>query len=201
MSTIHTDLTQHPVVGPGRPLQRHPAGRYPHRVPARRRFPGPARRPGSIKLYPDKMKAYVDWLVRDDPTRIEHLTPIIVKNGTGVPGLAETVVQDLKAQGFTNVQNGGNAPRPKVQLTAAGRRAEAGAAAHRHPGHAAFPTRRPPPPSPSSWAFRPSSRATRSSRTTWAGRPTRSSPSHSARTTPTPRRPPPRPSRRTTRHS
>ncbi|MBV9851117.1 MAG: LCP family protein [Armatimonadetes bacterium] len=71
------------------------------------------------KLYPAEMRAYVDWLVRDDPAPIEHLTPIIVKNGTSAPGLAQDAVRLLKAQGYTDVHNGGNAPRPKVQLAAA----------------------------------------------------------------------------------
>jgi LCP family protein required for cell wall assembly len=68
------------------------------------------------RLYPDQMRAYVDWLVRDDPTAIQHLATIVVQNGTPVPGLAEDVVTQLKEDGYTHVMNGGNAPRPKVEL-------------------------------------------------------------------------------------
>ena len=119
MSTIHTDLTQTQLLD----LADLYKGMQPDAIRTAslpgEDFRGPD---GAwfIKLYPEKAKAYVDWLVRDDPTRIEHDTPIVVKNGTGVPGLAENVVHELKDQGYTSVVNGGNAPRPKVQLTAAG---------------------------------------------------------------------------------
>jgi hypothetical protein len=63
------------------------------------------------------MKAYVAWMVNDDPTAIDHLTTIIVRNGTAVPGLAKQVVEKLKSEGYTHVINGGNAPRPAVRLT------------------------------------------------------------------------------------
>ena len=119
MSSIHTDMTRTQLFDwrtSTKASSRKICGRRP--CPART---STARMgPGMYRLYPDKMRAYVDWLVRDDPTRIEHQIPIVVKNGTGVPGLAETVVRTLKEQGYTDVQNGGNAPKPKVQLTAAG---------------------------------------------------------------------------------
>ena len=71
------------------------------------------------RLYPDKAKAYVDWLVKGDAGGARRLTPVIVKNGTSVPGLAARVVEQLKLGGYTDVQNGGNATRPVVRLTAA----------------------------------------------------------------------------------
>lgn len=72
------------------------------------------------RLYPDKMKAYVDWLVRGDETASRRLVPVVVKNGTGVPGLAQRAVEQLKANGYTDVSNGGNASpaASAVQLTA-----------------------------------------------------------------------------------
>ena len=94
MSTIHTDLTRTQLFD----LANLYKGMKPEDIRTAslpgEDFHGP-HGAWDYRLYPDKMKAYVDWLVRDDPTRIEHDTPIVVKNGTGVPGLAETVVQDL----------------------------------------------------------------------------------------------------------
>lgn len=69
------------------------------------------------RLYPDKMKAYVDWLVRGDETASRRLVPVVVKNGTGVPGLAQHAVEQLKANGYTDVSNGGNAAPAAAQLT------------------------------------------------------------------------------------
>ena len=119
MSTIRTDLTQTQLLD----LADLYKGIQPDAIRT-------ASLPGSdfrgddgawfIKLYPDKAKAYVDWLVRDDPMPIEHLTTIVVKNGTGMPGLAEDVVHQLKQEGYSDVQNGGNAPKPKVQMTSTG---------------------------------------------------------------------------------
>lgn len=65
-----------------------------------------------------KAHAYVDWLVRGDGTAARRLVPVVVRNGTPVPHLAETVVEELKANGYTDVRNGGDAPRQAVHLTA-----------------------------------------------------------------------------------
>lgn len=74
------------------------------------------------RLYPDKAKAYVDWLIRGNETASRRLVPIVVENGTATPGLAQRVVTQLKTFGYTDVRNGGNAtPRTgkKLHLTAA----------------------------------------------------------------------------------
>jgi LCP family protein required for cell wall assembly len=117
MSTIHTNLTQTQMLDL--------ASLYKNMQPDAIRtaslpgdsFKGP-HGAWDYRLYPEQMKAYVDWFVRDDPTAIDHLTTIIVKNGTAVPGLAKQVVSKLKSEGYTNVIDGGNSPRSQVQLTA-----------------------------------------------------------------------------------
>ena len=119
MSTIHTDLTQTQLLD----LATLYKGIQPDDIRT-------ASLPGDdfhgphgewfYKLFPDQMKAYVNWLVRDNPTDIEHLTTVIVKNGTSTPGLAEDVVRQLKDQGFTDVQNGGNASHPKMRFASTG---------------------------------------------------------------------------------
>jgi LCP family protein required for cell wall assembly len=69
----------------------------------------------------DKIKAaaYTDWLVRGDETAARRLVTVVVKNGTNRPGLAQRVVDALKTNGYTDVQNGGNASKPVVRLTSA----------------------------------------------------------------------------------
>ncbi len=64
-------------------------------------------------------KAYTDWLIRGDPTAARRLVPVVVKNDTATPGLAQRVVQALKADGYTDVRNGGNAGRPARSREAA----------------------------------------------------------------------------------
>ncbi len=79
-----------------------------------------------FRLYPDKARAYTDWLIKGDETASRRLVTVVVENGTAMPGLAQRVVDQLKAFGYTDVRNGGNAPRPhakRLHLTAA----EAGA--------------------------------------------------------------------------
>lgn len=74
------------------------------------------------RLYPDKAKAYVDWLIKGNETASRRLVPVIVENGTATPGLAQRVVTQLKMFGFTDVRNGGNASPAKgkrLHLTAA----------------------------------------------------------------------------------
>ena len=70
------------------------------------------------RLYPDKAKAYVDWLVKGDPNGARRLCTVVVKNGTSVPGLAARVVEQLKQDGYTDVQNGGNTERPAIHMAA-----------------------------------------------------------------------------------
>ncbi len=60
--------------------------------------------------------ALTDWLVKGDESASRRLVPVIVRNGTRVPGLAGRVVAQLQAAGFTDVINGGNASVPRVQL-------------------------------------------------------------------------------------
>ncbi len=71
------------------------------------------------RIEPKQSRAYVDWLVRGDDTASRRLVPVVVQNGTHVPGLAARVAAQLEAGGYTDVRNGGNAGRPHVQLTSA----------------------------------------------------------------------------------
>ena len=68
------------------------------------------------KIKPEVAHAYADWLVKGDETASRRLVPVIVKNGTTTPGLAQHVVALLRAQGYTDVRNGGNAAKPKMQM-------------------------------------------------------------------------------------
>lgn len=68
------------------------------------------------KIKPEVAHAYADWLVKGDPNAARRLVPVVVKNGTSTPGLAQHAVAQLKALGYTDVQNGGNAPSPRVQM-------------------------------------------------------------------------------------
>jgi len=68
---------------------------------------------------PDVAHAYADWLVKGDDTAARKIVTVVVKNGTVTPGLAQHAVAQLKLMGYTEVQNGGNADRPKVRLTSA----------------------------------------------------------------------------------
>ena len=71
------------------------------------------------KIQPEVAHAYADWLVKGDETAARRLDPVVVQNGTATPGLAQYAVSQLKALGYTDVRNGGNAPAPKLQLTSA----------------------------------------------------------------------------------
>jgi LCP family protein required for cell wall assembly len=68
------------------------------------------------QLDPATTKAYVQWAVDDNTVPLDHLTTIIVQNGTTSPGLAENVVKRLQAEGYTSVYNGGNTPAMNGQL-------------------------------------------------------------------------------------
>ena len=70
------------------------------------------------RIKPEVAHAYADWLVKGDETASRRLVPVVVKNGTTTPGLAQHAVAQLKALGYTDVQNGGNADRPRVQMAA-----------------------------------------------------------------------------------
>jgi LCP family protein required for cell wall assembly len=117
MSTIHTDLTQTQMLDLASLYKNMPPDAIRTASLPGTDFRGP-HDAWDYKLDPVQMKAYVDWMVRDDPTAIDHLTTIIVRNGTSTPGLAKQVVSKLKSEGYTNVIDGGNAPRSQVQLTA-----------------------------------------------------------------------------------
>ena len=67
-----------------------------------------AQRQWFYRLDMDRAHAYVDWLVRGDDRAERRLIPVVVENGTDVPGLARRAADALKAQGFTDVSVGGN---------------------------------------------------------------------------------------------
>ena len=71
------------------------------------------------RITPEVAHAYADWLVKGDETATRRLVPVVVENGTATPGLAQYAVSQLKALGYTDVRNGGNAAAPKLQLTSA----------------------------------------------------------------------------------
>lgn len=68
------------------------------------------------RIKPDVAHAYADWLVKGDETAARRLVMVVVKNGTQTPGLAQHAVTQLKMLGYTDVQNGGNADRPRLQM-------------------------------------------------------------------------------------
>lgn len=83
------------------------------------------RGPGGAWLYrvdKDVAHAYADWLVKGDESAARRLVPVVVENGTSVPGLAGRAVAQLKALGYTDVTNGGNAPHPRLQMASATQR-------------------------------------------------------------------------------
>lgn len=51
----------------------------------------------------EKMKAYVDWLVKGDETASRKLATVVVKNGTDTNGLAAFAADELKSIGYTDV--------------------------------------------------------------------------------------------------
>ncbi len=67
-------------------------------------------------IKPEVAHAYADWLIKGDQAAARPLTPVIIKNGTSTPGLAQYAVNQLKAQGYTDVRNGGNAAPARVHL-------------------------------------------------------------------------------------
>lgn len=68
------------------------------------------------KIKPEVAHAYADWLVKGDETAARRLVTVVVKNGTQTPGLAQHAVTQLRALGYTDVQNGGNADHPRLQM-------------------------------------------------------------------------------------
>jgi len=81
------------------------------------------------RITPESAHAYADWLVKGDETAPRRIVTVVVKNGTQTPGLAQRAVDQLKAMGYTDVQNGGNADHPRLQM--AGLKGAAGAEAPR----------------------------------------------------------------------
>ncbi len=67
-------------------------------------------------IKPEVAHAYANWLIKGDQTAARPLTPLIIKNGTSMPGLAQYAVNQLKAQGYTDAHNGGNAAPARVHL-------------------------------------------------------------------------------------
>ena len=67
-------------------------------------------------IKPEVAHAYANWLIKGDATAARSLTPVTIKNGTSVPGLAQFAVDQLKSQGYTDIRNGGNAAPPRVHL-------------------------------------------------------------------------------------
>ena len=53
-------------------------------------------------IKPEVAHAYANWLIKGDQTAARPLTPLIIKNGTSMPGLAQYAVNQLKAQGYTD---------------------------------------------------------------------------------------------------
>lgn len=68
------------------------------------------------KIKPEVAHAYADWLVKGDESASRRLVTVVVKNGTTTPGLAQHVVALLRLQGYTDVRNGGNAVKPKMEM-------------------------------------------------------------------------------------
>jgi len=67
-------------------------------------------------IKPEVAHAYANWLIKGDETAARPLDAVIIKNGTSTPGLAQYAVNQLKAQGYTDVRNGGNAAPARVHL-------------------------------------------------------------------------------------
>jgi len=67
------------------------------------------------RLYPNAMAAYVDWLVRGDETAARRLTPVVIANGTAIPGLAAHAADVLRKLGYDDIriESGG---RSRVHL-------------------------------------------------------------------------------------
>lgn len=61
------------------------------------------------RLNADKARAYVDWLVRGDESASHRLVTVVVRNGTGQPGLARQAVAQLEASGYTDAHSDTNA--------------------------------------------------------------------------------------------
>ncbi|MGI4791557.1 MAG: LCP family protein [Janthinobacterium lividum] len=68
------------------------------------------------QIKPEVAHAYADWLIKGDQAASRPLTSVIIKNGTTTPGLAQYAVNQLKAQGYTDVRNGGNAASARVHF-------------------------------------------------------------------------------------
>jgi len=67
-------------------------------------------------IKPEVAHAYANWLIKGDETASRPLDAVIIKNGTSTPGLAQYAVNQLKAQGYTDVRNGGNAAPARLHL-------------------------------------------------------------------------------------
>jgi len=70
------------------------------------------------RLFPDQMKAYVDWLVRGNEAAARQLTPVVIRNGTSVPGLAAHAGSILRSQGYVDIRVIAGSERPRVHMAA-----------------------------------------------------------------------------------
>ena len=67
-------------------------------------------------IKPEVAHAYASWLIKGDQAAARSLVPVTIKNGTSTPGLAQFAVDQLKAQGYTDIRNGGNAVPAHIHL-------------------------------------------------------------------------------------
>jgi LCP family protein required for cell wall assembly len=114
MSQIHTDLTRTQLLDLAaiyRSIQ--PDSIQTASLPGED-FHGPGGA-WDYRLYPDKMKAYVDWFVRGNQQAARSLTPVVIKNGTAVPRLAAHAAEFLRTQGYTDIRISGT-ERPRLSM-------------------------------------------------------------------------------------
>ena len=68
------------------------------------------------RVKPEVAHAYADWLIKGNEAASRPLVSVVIKNGTATPGLAQYAVNQIKAQGYTDVRNGGNAEPARLRL-------------------------------------------------------------------------------------
>ena len=108
MSTIHTDLTRTQIFDIAAIFH----GVQPTDICTASLTGESFRGPGGAwdyRLDMPKARAYTDWLVRGDDSAARRLVPVVVQNGTAVPGLARLAADQIRAQGFTDVSVNGSA--------------------------------------------------------------------------------------------
>ncbi len=115
MSTIRTDFTRQQILDIAAIFKGVQQGDIQTASVPGEDFRGPGGA-WDYAIKPEVAHAYANWLVKGDETAFRPLVAIIVKNGTSVPGLAQFAVDQLKAQGYTDVRNGGNAVPAHIHL-------------------------------------------------------------------------------------